>query len=282
MHGKLLQSALLLFFLCAPAGAAASADTWHLKSATHFNIYHESNWPPQSVALDLEALYGKLRLNFAMFAPWMTREKTKIYIYRSQKSYLAGEFNPPKWSKGLAYFNTKTVVVYDSGDKAKLRGTLAHELSHLYFESFYGEKLKNPPQWLNEGLAVMMEDAANSREGPWSASLKYFPQDKIIPLTSFFSARLDRIESDTAIGYWYMQAFGVTRYLFRPNTRIKFKQFCTVLRDGGKLEPTLWMVYRVRDLREFDRTWREWVKNYGAEKEHQFGDAFPSASFNLH
>lgn len=284
MHGKLLRSALPLFFLCAPAAAASRADTWRLKPSPHFAIYHESSWPPQSVALDLEALYGRLRLDFAMFAPWMTREKTKIYIYRSQKSYLAGEFNPPKWSKGLAYFNTKTVVVYDSGDKAKLRGTLAHELSHLYFESFYGEKLKNPPQWLNEGLAVMMEDAANSREGPWSASLKYFPQDKIIPLTSFFSVRLDQLQSDTEIGYWYMQAFGVTRYLFRPNTRIKFKQFCTVLRDGGKLEPTLWRVYRVRDLREFDRTWREWVRNYGAEKKSGFSfeEAFPSASFNLH
>lgn len=281
MHGKLLPGLLTVLFFCAPARAAGRADTWHLKTSPHFNIYHEANWSPNSIALELERVYGKLRMNVSMFAPWMVKEKTKVYIYRTQKTYLNGEFNPPRWSKGLAYFATKTVVVYDSGDMAKLRATLAHELSHLYFESFYGEKLKNPPQWLNEGLAVMMEDASYAGEGPWASSLRYFPQDKIIPLTRYFNVRLDQVRADTDIGYWYMEAFGVASYLFTPRTRIQFKNFCTLLRDGGKLQPSLWKVYRIKSLSVFDQSWRAWVQNYGTREQQGPGGAFPSASFNF-
>ncbi len=271
MHGKLLKGFLTVLIFAAPAGAAGRADSWHLKSSPHFDIYHEANWSPNSIALELERIYGKLRMNVSMFAPWMVKEKTKVYIYRTQHSYLNGEFNPPRWSKGLAYFATKTVVVYDSGDMPKLRATLAHELSHLYF----------PPQWLNEGLAVMMEDASYTKDGPWATNLPYFPQDKIIPLTRFFSTRLDQVKSDTDIGYWYMQAFGVTAYLFKPHLRIQFKNFCTLLRDGEKLQPALWAVYRIKSFPEFDTTWRGWVQAYGQKEKQQFGGAFPSASFNF-
>ncbi|MBI4802684.1 MAG: hypothetical protein HY796_09205 [Elusimicrobia bacterium] len=283
MHVHLLTGLLLLLFFSALASSASGrpAASWQLKTSPHFSVYHEADWSPDSITLELERLYGKLRMNVSMFAPWMVREKTKVYIYRDQRTYLNGEFHPPKWSKGLAYFSTKTVVVYDSGDIIKLRATLAHELTHLYFESFYGERLKNPPQWLNEGLAVMMEDLSPAGAGHWSSSLRYFPGEKIIPLERFFSVRLDQLDSDAQIGYWYLEAFGVVAYLFRPHMRIQFKNFCSLLRQGEKLEPTLWKVYRIKNLGEFDLTWRNWIRDYGTRQKQEPGGSFPSASFNF-
>jgi len=273
---------LVLFF--SPAASSASggrAASWHLKTSPHFKVYHEANWSPNSITLELERLYGKLRMNVSMFAPWMVREKTKVYIYRNRRTYLSGEFHPPKWSKGLAYFSTKTVVVYDSGDIAKLRAVLAHELTHLYFESFYGEKLKNPPQWLNEGLAVMMEDLSHPGEGPWSSALKYFPDKNIIPLWRFFKVKTNQLGSDTQVGHWYMEAFGVVSYLFRPHMRIQFKNLCSLLRKGEKLDSVLWKVYRIKNSAEFDRVWRNWLQGYRTRQKQGFGNDFPSASFNF-
>ena len=226
-------------------------------------------------------MYSSMRLNLAMFAPWMVREKTKIYIYSSQKSYLDGEFKPPRWSKGLAYVARKTIVVYDSGDMQKLKAVIAHELTHLYFESYYGEYLAYPPQWLNEGLAVLMEDMSYPGEGPWTQALKYFPAEKILPLDGFLKLSVDRLDSAEEVGYWYLEAFGVVSYLFQPRKRLQFKNLCQLLRKGEKLEPALWKMYRIKNFPDFDRSWRDWLRVYEAGGKQSFAGDFSSAGFNF-
>jgi hypothetical protein len=216
--------------------AVPSSTVWHLKNSPHFEIYHESSWSPGSISLELERLYGKMRLSVSMFAPWMVKEKTRIYIYKDQASYLRGEFKPPKWSKGLSYFSRKTAVVFDSGDITRLRAVAAHELSHLYFESYYGEYLKYPPRWLNEGLAVLMEDITCPEEGPWARALKYFPGKKMLPLDIFFRIRIDQLVSEEQIGSWYLESFGAVSYLFRPGTRLQFGAAQGRASGGGALE----------------------------------------------
>ncbi|HBB66834.1 MAG: hypothetical protein A2X28_09080 [Elusimicrobia bacterium GWA2_56_46] len=267
--------------LSAAGPPEAPPAAWHLKASPHFKIYHESDWSPDSISLELERLYGRLRFTVSMFAPWMVSEKTRIYIYRDQDSYLKGEFNPPKWSKGLAYFATKTVVVYDPGDIVKLRAVAAHELSHLYFESYYGEYLAYPPQWLNEGLAVLMEDMSYPGEGPWTQALKYFPAEKILPLDGFLKLSVDRLDSAEEVGYWYLEAFGVVSYLFQPRKRLQFKNLCQLLRKGEKLEPALWKMYRIKNFPDFDRSWRDWLRVYEAGGKQSFAGDFSSAGFNF-
>ena len=280
---KIIPNAFLFFLLTGALWAKEPPPgaSWHLKSAPHFEIYHESSWSPNSVTLELERLYGKLRLNVSMFAPWMMKEKTRIYIYRNQETYLKGEFTPPKWSKGLAYFSKKTIVVYDTGDTVKLRAVIAHELTHLYFESFYGEHIKYPPQWLNEGLAVMMEDLSYSVDSPWSQGLKFVPKEKIMPLEDFFRLQLEQLDSDAEIGYWYLESFGAVSYLFRPHMRLQFKNFCDLLRKGEPLNSALWKVYRLNGPAGMEAPWRQWLATYGTNENQGFMTDFPSASFNF-
>jgi len=171
------------------------------------------------------------------------------------------------------------VVVFDSGDMVKLRAVAAHELSHLYFESFYGEYLKYPPQWLNEGLAVFMEDMSYTEEGPWTQALKYFPGERIMPLKDFFKISIDQMDSDEQIGYWYLESFGVVSYLFRPRTRLQFKNFCSLLRKGEPLESALWKFYRLNGPAGMDPSWREWLRTYGSRERQGFSDGLPG--FNL-
>ncbi|MBI4655429.1 MAG: hypothetical protein HY746_01655 [Elusimicrobia bacterium] len=260
------------------------AGTWQVKKTPHFEIYHESDWTPHSIAIELERIYGQLRMNLSMFAPWMVTEKTRIYIHRNKNSYLNGEFNPPAWSKGLAFFDKKAVVVYDSGDLVKLRAVITHELTHLYFESFYAESLKFPPQWLNEGLAVLMEDASYSRgKGPWSAALKYAPEERFENFEVF--SRVDlrnmRNESVQKIGDWYLHAFGIAGFLYGRTKRIQFKNFCVMNRKGETLEKSLWEAYRYKNPRHFEDEWRKWLRTYGAKETDKFSSGFSSASFEF-
>jgi len=275
----------LLFFSvnlssAAPAAAPAAAN-WHVKSSPHFEIMHESSWSPASISLEMEKMYSSMRMSMAMFAPWMVREKAKIYIYGSQASYLKGEFNPPRWSKGLAYFSKKTVVVYDTGDMPKLKAVIAHELSHLYFEGYFGEKLKYPPQWLNEGLAVSLEESVFPEGGPWGQALAYFPQERRVPFDEFFNLKIERLDSDTQIADWYLQAYGTVLYLYRPATRLQFKGLCEALRAGEKLDDALWKVYRIRAGGDFNRKWSAWLEAYSRDDKAGFSSARRSASFNF-
>jgi hypothetical protein len=275
-------AALLLLLLSVPPVRTAPVP-WKLKSSPHFDIYHEAGWAPNSIAIEMEKLYSSMRLNLSMFAPWMVKERTKIYIHASRETYLKGEFEPPSWSKGLAFTGKKTIVVYDSGDLEKLRAVIAHELTHLYFETYFAEKLKYPPQWLNEGLAVMMEDASHSADGggPWTTALKYMPRERFFTMRSYFASELASLNTDQKIGDWYLQAFGIVRHLYSPAQRLQFRNFCEKIRAGTDLEGALWEVYRSRDVDQFEKKWLSWLDLYRAQDSPAFGRRQPSASFNF-
>ena len=279
-------TALVCMFITAGASGAElatapSVSNWHVKTSPHFEILHESVWSPSSISLELEKIYSTMRLNMAMFAPWMVKERSKIYIYASQDSYVNGEFNPPRWSKGLAYSSKKTVVVYDTGDIGKLKAVIAHELTHLYFEGYFGEKLKYPPQWLNEGLAVYLEESVTPEGGPWSKALAYFPPERQYAFPGFFGLKIDQLKSDTKIADWYLQAYGTVLYLYRPHTRVQFKAFCEALRSGEKVEAALWKSYRVREGGDFGNKWSVWLDNYAAPSRNGLTSGGASASFDF-
>ncbi len=269
-----MNKAWAALFLLLALSRPAAAD-WKLKESPHFLIYHESGWAPNSISIEMEKLYYSMRLNLSMFAPWMVKEKTKIYIHSGQDTYLKGEFNPPSWSKGLAFTSKKTIVVYDSGDLEKLRAVIAHELTHLYFESYFAEKLKYPPKWLNEGLAVMMEDSSHSADGgPWSAALRYMPRERFFGMRSYFSTELSSLNTDQKIGDWYLQAFGLVKHLYSPARRLQFRNFCAKIREGADLEKALWDVYRVRDTDQLEKNWFSWLDFYRAGEEGATGASF--------
>jgi len=278
-----MLTARLIFALAASLSFAAepSPVPWHTKTSPHFEILHESVWSPASISLELERMFSSMRLNMAMFAPWMVKEKTKIYIYSSQASYLGGEFKPPRWSKGLAFVSKKTVVVYDTGDIVKLKAVIAHELTHLYFESYFAEKLKYPPPWLNEGLAVYLEESAYPEGGPWSRALAYFPKERRLSYPGFFSVKIDQLESESRIADWYLQSYGTVLYLYRPQTRVQFKAFCEALRAGEKTDDALWKNYRTREGADFGQKWEAWLKKYSSPGADGMPMGEPSASFNF-
>ena len=279
-------TAIAFMFLAAGAygaevATAPSVYRWNVKTSPHFEILHESVWSPGSISLELEKIYSSMRLKMAMFAPWMVKEKAKIYIYASQGSYVNGEFNPPPWSKGLAYASKKTVVVYDTGDIVKLKAVIAHELSHLYFEGYFGEKLKYPPQWLNEGLAVYLEESVSPEGGPWSKALAYFPPERQTAFPDFFGLKIDQLKTDAKIADWYLQAYGTVLYLYKPHTRVQFKAFCEALRSGEKVEEALWKGYRVREGGDFGRKWSVWLNDYSKPDMKGSSAGARSASFDF-
>ncbi|MDD5627554.1 MAG: hypothetical protein PHU21_00700 [Elusimicrobia bacterium] len=251
--------------LLAAAGAGATAKedgwTWRETTSPHFAVQHEMPWTPPGFIMNLERMHGRLRMDLGMFSPWMAKERLKLYLYKDSASYLAGEFQPPSWSNGLALYEIKAVAVPDNPDRQALLRVISHETTHLLFEGYWREAGKKAPSWLNEGLAMMEEAESTDRpeRSLWFQNMVMAAPSAWLPMEQFFSLNpTEDLKNSTVIGDFYVQAYSMVYFLFRAHQRLQFKNFCAQLRDGRSVEESLWLAYRYRGFRALEKDWRRW------------------------
>jgi hypothetical protein len=244
---------LVLLLLLAQTALAQPEASWGVDETQHFRIRHES--PASSLGDDnlVERIYEALHPSLGTLVPWMSQEKVDVYLYSGRDSFLRGRFHPPTWSGGLMSdaAGEKSLAIYEPLDGA----VTAHELTHLYFHSFFDEKPASPPAWLDEGLAMMLQDDAltlpDPREkGPVLAAP--------MPMAAFLRARPGQDTPGARVNAWYQQAHSVVRFLKSGHIESLFPDFCRQLRDGEDTESALRDVYGYADLASFEAAWLKW------------------------
>jgi peptidase MA superfamily protein len=248
--------AALLFL--AQLAQAQSEASWRSEDTQHFTIRHES--PATSLGDNnrVERIYEALHPVLWQLVPWMTQTKVSIYLYSSRDSFLKGQFNPPPWSGGLMSDSqgVKVLAVYSPMDTS----TTAHELTHLYFHTFFDEKSVSPPPWLDEGLAVMLQEDALSMPDPREKG-PILPSP--IPMKTFMGSRPAQDAPSARVSVWYQQAHSVVRFLRRGHIEDLFTTFCRKIRDGADVETALREVYGYQDLDAFEQAWLKWRPRRG-------------------
>lgn len=256
--------AALLLALQAPAARAADADGFRRTLSPHFEIRHQADFLPRGLLMDLGRLHGALSRDLSLFAPWLGRERVLLHLYADRRSYVQGDAKPPEWSNGMAFFRRRLIVTYVQPRRERTLSVLAHEMAHLLFEGYWGEAGKVPPVWLNEGLAMMMEDPRDGEETEWAKAMRAMTASgRWVPFERFFEVEpaRDLAESDKgAVTLWYVQAYSVVRFLHERYTRLQFFSFCRALRDGEPLERALWQAFRLGGAARFEEAWRAWMK----------------------
>lgn len=255
---------LLLLLLALPARAL---DTAGFSSALspHFELYHQSSFAPAGLTLELERIHNRLRMDLSMFAPWMAKERVKILVYSGRKAYASGELRPPSWSNGIALYDQRVVATYEQPPKGKLFEVLGHELSHLFFESYWGETHRKPPVWLNEGLAMLEEtDPKDAQDSDWYRAMGIFADGGALKLESFFRVNpSEDLKTSESVSRWYAQAYSVVYFLYRRHSRQQFFNFCSQLRNGKELRESLWLVYRYPSVDKLQTAWMDWLRMPG-------------------
>ncbi|NLO91891.1 MAG: hypothetical protein GX410_07885 [Elusimicrobia bacterium] len=256
---------VFLWFSLALPSAFAGADSagsetegWSRKNTSHFTIIHENAMAPQAIAMELEKIYSKLRMHMAAFAPWMDKQKTKVYIYGSQESYQGSSFGPPKWSEALALPASHAVLVYDQNDTDNMRRVLTHELTHVFFGSFFVSNPDALPLWLDEGMATNMEETTypHRAQALQDADVKSF-----FPFAAFTQNVPGPNDPNDVVTGWYLQAFGTVKYMYGTRTKLQFITYCKKLLAGSTPEQALWEAYKIRNWKIFDERWRSWLQN---------------------
>lgn len=252
-----------LVALLAAAPARKKGWDWRQTMTPHFKILHQSPWLPPGLAVGMERVHFRLRMDLGAFSPWMAKERISLYVYRDLASYVQGEFNPPPWSNGVAVYDRKAVAMPAMQETSQMLRILSHETAHLLFVSYFRERRRDPPRWLNEGLAMVEE--AESRERPetslWYESMVDMKPAAWLPMARFFEITpTEDLHDDKAqVAGWYVQAYSVIQFLVRRHTSLQFKSFCAQLRDGKAVPEALWLVFRYRSVGDFERQWRLWL-----------------------
>ena len=147
---------------------------WTFSRSSHFDIYTQKSSTGKigsaNLALTFEAAYQTLR----RFIPWMMSKRVRVFIYEDHNAYLRYEPEAKAWAHALAYPTRGEIVVYDDPDNQKeLKEVFTHELTHIFTQQFFDKHNTGrimTPTWLDEGLAVLVEDQAyNGKDGgPWN------------------------------------------------------------------------------------------------------------------
>ena len=251
--------------------------TWVPSQSTHFEIYTQkrtgSGITSSNMSMTFENAYQTLR----RFIPWMMSGKVRVFVYQDHQSYLRYEPNAKAWSGALAYPTRGEIVVYDTpGNKQgqNLKESFTHELTHIFTQQFFDSHKTGrimTPTWLDEGLAVLLEDQSYAGgNGPWNNDFKTLnfqrdpaskpgfgsfsssssfgktltakrqgPPQYLVPFDQFMQeGSLEMAESRNKTQDWYFQAYVMVRFLLNPaggtspSNRMQFEQFTRLLAQG--------------------------------------------------
>ncbi len=249
--------------------------TWIASKSTHFDIYTQkrsSGISSSNMSMTFESAYQTLR----RFIPWMMSGRVRVFVYQDYPSYLRHEPNAKAWTRALAYPTRGEIVVYDEpGKNQELKEVFTHELTHIFTQQFFDSHKTGrimTPTWLDEGLAVLLEDQAynGSKGGPWNNDFKTinFQRDPSTEVATFssrsmfgsakkltskkkgrplyltpFSEFMEESSLAAAEGRgkeqeWYFQAYLMVRFLLNPaggaspSNRMQFEQFTRLLSEG--------------------------------------------------
>jgi len=225
-----------------------------MKVTRSFVIYEEAPEVSEELAQTLESLHGNIMLDLVAFSPW-TREK-KVYIYYSQtgESYrrLTGR---PNWSGGAASLNERKIYVYKSDEAF---GILAHELTHIYFDSFFPPS--NPsPLWLSEGIATYIQSERGFSTPNWlEQNLKLLEGGSGFKLNDLVRIENMQGADEDNVRLWYAQSYSVVRFLMKLKAGNAFYTFCKKLREGSPAHQALYQAYGMpyNKLTSLEYAWR--------------------------
>lgn len=226
----------------APREPAEQAPTPHgfVKTNTaHFTVFAEEKPASLEFLETLESLHANLMLDLAAFSPWARDERVTLYLFRSQEGYrrVTGR---PAWSGGASAVKRRKIYVYESEE---LVGIVAHELTHIYFDSFFLTARGNP-LWLSEGMATLVQTERGLAAPNWLRSnLGLIKRGGGYALADFMRVEDTSNASDEEIRLWYSQAYSVVRFLIRSQYRSSFYKFCKSLRDGANFDDSLYRAY---------------------------------------
>lgn len=214
-------------------------DGFNFKETRHFYIYAEKDIDINEIESKLETLHGEMMLDLIAFSPWTRDEKVSIYLASTAQKYQEISKRPP-WSGGAANLREKKIYLYKSDEWF---GILAHELTHIYFDSFFGDYDKSP-LWLSEGMAVYIQVERGGSHPLWlKENLSKIKEGSGYNLSDLTRIKTLEDADDKSVKLWYAESYSLVFFLLKIQRGDNFYQFCKRIKEGQKISTALFHAY---------------------------------------
>ncbi|NLH39828.1 MAG: hypothetical protein GX445_07180 [Elusimicrobia bacterium] len=233
-------------------------EGFDFKQTRHFNLYVEKGIDINEIESLIENLHGEIMIDLIAFSPW-TRD-TKVTVYLTKTSTKYQEISKrPAWSGGATNLKDKIIYLYKSDEWF---GILAHELTHIYFDSFFGSYDKSP-LWLSEGMAVYIQVERGKSSPQWlNENLSYLKDGAGYNLSDLIMIKTLDDADEKSVKLWYAQSFSLVYLLLKIQHGDSFYQFCKRIKAGDSVSKALYLSYGkpYTTLAALESIWRYQIK----------------------
>jgi len=252
---------LILFFLCGFGSSGPSAgEGWIEMKSRYFFVYYK-NTPvdfSKTVINTAEEYYDDITHDLGFYSDkgWRFKDRAKIYIYDDQQDYVENG-RQVQWSGGAAYYNRRMMKTYPSA-VGFFDSTLPHELGHIIFHEFVGERVKIPT-WFDEGVAMYQEKG--KRWGAHQTVKVAIAEGTFIPLQDLAHVRLKHNSPREEIELFYAESASAVYFLIEEQGRFRFLNFCRRLQHGDKFYYAFELSYpHFKTLERFNKAWVSYLE----------------------
>ncbi len=220
-------------------------------TSLHFALRGYGEQDMRQISLTAEDIYNHVGMETGLYS-YLAGQTYPIVVYRDQAEYTT-KTKEPNGSRAIAAGNTLYTYAGPEYDTA-----LAHQISHLIFASYMGERGK-ALAWLNEGLAMHAEVARmsdiNRTSFQTAQANKLRNERQPFSQMTFYNPPTEENRRSDA---WFLQVESVVSFLLKQGTSLTFAAFLNELRNGADFERALTDNYggKFRSVSEFERSWQ--------------------------
>ena len=248
------------FFYNAAVANNLETVPWEAANSDHFIVYYQEA-PSGYVNKVIEAAerYYKdivFELGFTRFeGSWDWDKRAKIYLFKNTQDY-KDKSDEPAWSSAGVNVAKREIITFVGNDNF-FENTLPHELGHIIFREFVGNRRKLP-LWLDEGIAAYLEKRFNKER------LRIV---KVLLSYGLF-INLEELEKINVRNMFmpdlfYFESASIIDFLLEVYGKEKFFVFCNALKELPEYEDwhkALFSAYKIDSSMQLNSEWTIFLK----------------------
>lgn len=191
---------------------------------------------------------------------WLWNNRAQIFVAKDKESYLK-EFGCFSWSSACVDYQGK--IIYTYADQSRFIPIFIHELTHIIFREYIGSV--GSTLWLDEGIAVYMEDRYGGRG--YKEKLKFLSRainkNNHIGLSELFSINSGILnnKTDDYLNLFYIEAFSVVNFIIEKYGRHSFSNLLFYLKKSYSLEEALKRaLYNLESIKDLEEQWKKFYQ----------------------
>lgn len=250
---------------------AMNGPAWDKKFDYKSKHYHVFSDIDRKTCLEASKILEESYVSYMVYlerVPNLEKDKFPVYLFSGQKGYMMYladmQMPPSENSLGVYIPSLRQMLIWNAPDREAMMRTVRHEGFHQYFHRL----VKDPPIWLNEGLAEYYEIAYKER-GKWklgsiNKAHKRLLTDSdtvLIPLEEFLYQDHEVFMRKAEINY--AQSWAFVNFL-RQATREKrklFEKLFKILQRNIPTRAALEEAFEGVDLDKLEAEFKKYIRD---------------------